>query len=81
MNNLREFVYKYKTKHVEGFTNEELKEVLKKFPNINMEKYNLAMMGNTCMLKDEDVINYHCDVFTALRCGIEGRNQRGYEFD
>ena len=57
-------------------------ELFNKFPNINMDRVNDAMMGNTAILNDnQEIVNYHCDVLTALRCGIEDREQHWYEFD
>jgi hypothetical protein len=79
---LEEIVYKYPTKHMIGFTELEQKEMLDLFENINMDKYNNAMMGNTCMMDAEDgIITYHCDVLTALKCAIENRNQTLLEWD
>lgn len=75
-------VYNYPTKHKEGFIATEEKDLLSKFPNINMEKYNNAMTGNTCMLNEEDgIIMYHCDILKALNCGIENRDLTIYEWD
>lgn len=79
---LRDLVYNYPTKHKEGFIASEEKELLSKFPNINMEKYNDAMTCNTCMLDENDgVITYHYDILKALSCGIENREIRWFEFD
>ena len=79
---LKELVYSYKTDSKYGFTNSEMRELIDMFPNINMEKFNNAMMGNTCMSNERgEIINYHCDVLTALSCGIEDRDQHWYEFD
>lgn len=80
--NLRDLVYNYETESEYGFTDNEMKELLKQFPDINMDKFNSTMRGNTCMMNDKnEIINYHCDVLTALRCGIENRNMEWYEFD
>jgi len=81
MENLKDKVYNFKTKNKEGFTNKEMETLLKDYPNIHMDKFNNAMMGNTCMIIDEEIINYHCDVLSALRCGLENRNLRYYEWD
>lgn len=78
---LRDFVYNYKTKHKEGFTGSELEEVKSLFKNLAIDKFNNAMNGNTCMMIDGEIINYHCDVLTALSCGIENRDVKWYEFD
>lgn len=78
---LQNMVYKWKTKYEEGFIQEEQEELLKKFPNINMEKYNKAMYGNTCMIRDDKIITYHCDIYKALLCGIENRELTLGEWD
>jgi hypothetical protein len=78
---LSEKINNYPTKHKEGFIKSELDELLKDYPNIDMNKFNEAMMGNTCMVKEGQVVMYHCDIELALRCGIEKRGIRGYEMD
>jgi len=78
---LEKLIYEYPTKYKEGFTGAELKELIDKFPDMNMDKYNDAMMGNTCMVIDGQTIIYHCDVLTGLRCGIEDRDIRLSEWD
>jgi len=80
-NKLRDLVYNYKTKYKEGFIDCEIEELLSKFPNINMDKYYDAMMCNTCMLVDNDVIRYHCDILVGLRCGLENREITTFEWD
>lgn len=80
--NIRNIVYDYPTKSQFGFIQSELKTLLSWFPTINMDKFNDAMMGNTCMLDENDeIINYHCDVYKALICGIENRDLKLEEFD
>jgi hypothetical protein len=74
-------VLNYKTKHEEGFMDSEVEELLKEFPEINMEMFNEALWGNTCMVIDEKIINYHCDIIKALRCGVENRKLRFEEWD
>jgi len=81
MKNIRETVENFKTKSEYGFTSKETEELLKSFPNINMEKFNSALMGNTCMVVDEEIITYPCDIITAIRCGVENRDMSISEFD
>lgn len=71
---IENIVKNFKTKYQEGFTNDEIVILLKQFPNINMEKFNKAFNGNTCMLIGQNVIHYHCDIINALRCGTENRD-------
>ena len=79
---LKDLVYSYPTKSKYGFTDSEQKEIIKNFPNINMEKYYSAMFGNTCMMNDDkEIISYHVDVLKALRCGIENRDLNESEWD
>lgn len=81
MGNIREKVYNFKTKNKEGFVQSEIDTLLKEYPNINMDKFNSALMGNTCMMVDNEIVMYHSDIEKALRCGIENRNLRSYEWD
>jgi hypothetical protein len=81
MKNIREKVYGFKTKHKEGFVRSEIDTLLKDYPNINMDKFNEALFGITCMMKDNEMVIYHCDVEKALHCGIENRGLRVCEWD
>lgn len=75
-------VYNYKTKYKQGFIESEIEEILKEYPGINMNKYNDAMMGNTCMVdKNDGLIIYHCDIVKAIICGLENRDLRFEEWD
>jgi len=79
---LKNVVYEFKTESKWGFTQSEMNTLLKDYPECNMDRFNDAMMGNTCMQNDNgELVNYHCDVLTALRCGIEDRQMRMSEFD
>lgn len=81
MTNVTKIVSEFKTKYQQGFTREEIKKILEKFPNINMDKFNDALFCNTCMLIDDEIITYHSDIITALRCGLENRNIHSWEWD
>ena len=72
---IENLVYNYPTKSQYGFLPNELKDIISKFPNINMKKFDDAMMGNTCMMDEDtqEAIMYHCDVYKAIICGIENR--------
>ena len=74
-------VYDYPTKHERGFIWSEQQDLLKQFPNINMDKYYDAMKGNTCQMSTDGIISYHCDIVTALLCGIENRDITFDEWD
>ena len=76
-----EKVHTFKTKHKEGFTQLELSILLTSYPGIDMEKFNNALMGNTCMGIDNQIIYYHHDIEKAIRCGMEKRNLTQEEWD
>ena len=81
MENIREKIYNFKTKNKEGFVQSEIDMLLKDYPDINMNKFNSALRGITCMMVDNETVIYHCDIEKALRCGIENRNLRTWEWD
>lgn len=81
MENIREKVYSFKTKNKEGFVQSEIDALLKEYPEVNMDKFNNALRGNTCMMLDNEIVMYHCDIEKALICGIENRNLSIGEWD
>ena len=80
-NSVFDIVYKYPTKNREGFTKSEIEEVLKNFPNLNREFFNNALFGTTCMMIDNEMITYHCDIENAIICGLKGTNIGGIKWD
>lgn len=85
-NKIKDDVFKlvyldFKTKYEHGFVKDEIKEITEMFPMLNMDRFNDALMGITCMMIDNEIIIYHCDIEKALLCGIESRSLYSYEFD
>lgn len=82
---LEDYIYEYPTKNIEGYTMDELLNILeqtkKDFPNFNQDQYDDAMLCNTCMLKDDEIIIYHCDVLKGFKCGLENRGLLPGEWD
>ena len=79
---INKFIYGYETRFKEGFTPEEVKEILDKLKDeMNMEKWDDAMMCNTCINKEGIPLTFHSDLTTGLRCGIENRDIHWWEFD
>lgn len=83
---LEDLVYNYKTYSEFGFIQEEIDTLIKRFPKFNMDKFNEAMGGNTCMTCEykgkQELVNFRCDVLLGLNCGIgDGRDVKPYEFD
>jgi hypothetical protein len=74
-------VNNYSTKNKEGFTDIEIRNLINQFPTINLTKFNDAFNGNTCMVINNEIINYHCDVINAIICGVENRELRLNEWD
>jgi len=81
MKNITEKVYSFKTKNKEGFVQSEIDSLLKDYPDINMDKFNSALRGVTCMRINDEIVIYHCDIDKALRCGIENRSLSSWEWD
>lgn len=79
--NIEEKVYNFKTKYKEGFVKSEINSLLKDYPNINMDKFNGALMGITGMIINNELVTYHCDIHKALSCGLENRNLHIWEWD
>ena len=80
--NIKNMVYDYPTKSEYGFIQSEINSLLSWFPTIDTVKFDNAMMGNTCMMtEDGKAINYHCDVYKALICGLENRELKLEEWD
>jgi hypothetical protein len=56
---------KYNTKYSSGFTNEEIKRLESYLPSASSIKEKL--LGCTCSMEDNELINYHSDVVRAIR--------------
>jgi hypothetical protein len=76
-----QLVYNYPTKYQMGFTNSEIQDLLKNFPNLNRQYYDNALFGTTCTMIDGEMITYHCDIENAIICGLKGTNIGGIQWD
>ena len=74
-------VRKFKTKHKEGFTNDEINTLLGDFPDLDLQRFNNALKGITGIIINGEMIVYHCDIKLALHRGVEKRNPRSEEWD
>lgn len=79
--NIKDHVYKFKTKYKEGFTYNEIKKILKSYPKIDKKSFNNALIGITCMARNNETIIYHCDIEKAIYCGLEKRTINSFEWD
>lgn len=78
---LEELVYGFDTTYKEGFTHADYERLLQVFPKINMERFDDALSGITCVVQDGQVVIYHCDILLALKLGTQDRNMKSYEWD
>ena len=87
MSNYRDvsdYVENFDSKHKQGLIRSEVAIVLEHFNKthtLNMDKYYDAMYCNTCMVIDEEIINYHCDIIQGIVCAIENRELTSGEWD
>ena len=79
--NIHELVYQYPTVHKEGFTQPEIKDLLKNFSHINMDKFDDALNGITCLYIHPHTVIYHHDIEKALECGVQNRDLGIDEWD
>lgn len=78
---LKEKVYNYNTKYDIGYLPNEIDNLLEEYPNINKDKFDTALRGVTCQSKEGKLVIYYCDILLALKCGLENRDVRLYEWD
>ena len=81
---IQDLVNNWPTQFEEGLTHLEITNIINTIKvdnNFSHEKFDNAMMGNTCMVKDGQTIIYHCDVVKGIQCGIENRNLNVLEWD
>ena len=77
MEGIRTKVAEFKTKHPQGFLPNEIKELLKGYPEIDMERFNEALNGITCIGSDDGTIIYHSDILNAMLSGMDP-NHKGW---
>jgi hypothetical protein len=78
---IKTFIENYPSKYEYGFLETEIEEILGHYPEINMDKFENALMGNTCMMIEGKIIQYHCDIVKAIVCGMENRDLTEEEWD
>ncbi len=79
---IQEIVDAYERENEIGLLEEEIIDIIEyHFDDFSIEKYNNAMMGNTCGSKDGKLLNYPWDVVVALKCGVEKRELTAAEWD
>lgn len=83
MKDLENLINSYPTNSEYGFTDNEIKEfiALNVKQGISQKHYNDAMGVNTVVIVDDIVRYFHCDVLSAIRCGIDKRGLTNGEWD
>ena len=76
---LQKKIFNYKTKHVEGFIQSEIEQLLEEL-NINERRFKKGLGINTCMMRDGEIIVYHTDILKGVVCAIENREQNSLEW-
>jgi hypothetical protein len=62
---LENLVKNYKTVNKKGFTDSEIKELIKK-QNIESKKFYQILGANTCLIINGEVVTYKKDILNAL---------------
>jgi len=78
--NLFDFISNYPTKHKQGFLPIETNEILERF-NIDKKLFYEKLGVNTCMVIEEQTVNFKSDIELALRCVLENRDKKIGEWD
>jgi hypothetical protein len=79
---IKDLVGSYPTKNKEGFTSEEIKDlVANNFPHVTKEQFAEKLGINTCMVINGEVVMYRFDVRLALRLINEDRDVNALEWD
>lgn len=68
-------------KYKEGYTQQEIEQLIKDNNVQNLDKFWGALNGITCIVIDGEVVTYDCDVDLALRVSKENRDPKWYELD
>lgn len=79
MENIKNYVDRFKTEHEEGFTDSEIRQVIKDFPRMNKKYFWDALNGIIGITKNGKFITYHDDIETALNSATTDRKQSWYE--
>ena len=80
MENIEDYIYNYPTKYKEGFTHGEMLIIIYE-NHLGKARFFDKLGVNTCMMRDGEIITYHCDVLLAARLCIENREMRWDEWD
>ncbi len=71
---IKELIDNYPAEYENGLTDDEVRDIASKIPNIDMNKVYKSMSNNTCSIINTTLINYYSDVLLALTCGLENKD-------
>ena len=72
----------WRTKYKDGFTSEELEQVLEHFGiEDKSDEFTAALGTYTCAMIDKEFITFHHDVILGVRCVVEDRSPYSWEMD
>lgn len=77
---IREAVDSYDTRYQHGFTNKEFEDLCEQL-GADTQAVREKIGVVTCMIIEEEIITYHCDVELGLRLYFENREPTLFEFD
>jgi hypothetical protein len=80
-NELKEIIINFPRKYSQGFLQNEMVELLKKIPEINLELFEDALSHITVISIDNNIVIYTHDIYIALLCGLGNRNIKIEELD
>lgn len=66
LDKLKDYLNRYKTKHVYGFTDEEINEILENYKEYDKELFENLIMSETSIFSKGETIRFHNDVFVCL---------------
>lgn len=82
MSKLSELVFNFPTKNKEGYTSNDIKNFLSRYyPSITTKMFYDKLGVRTASLIGNEVVDNHADVELAIRCILEDRNFKSFEFD
>jgi hypothetical protein len=80
-NRIIKIVDSFPRKYQYGFKTDEINELLKEFPKIDIDKFNDATSHISAMCVDNHILIYPHDILKGIFCGIEKRDIKLEEFD
>lgn len=79
---VNDLVDSFDTKYEEGFTREEMQNLIKeRFPNIDFGDFCESLGVTTGIMRNNELLTFHCDVKLAIRKMVKGCTTSIFEWD